>query len=97
ETGSLSELRHMTRTTLVVETEQPTDSLGRLDGVHDLSAEGGTTHFVVDSDAVDETIRALAPLGVRSLVAHPPTLEQILMRHYGDELGRDAAEPESIR
>jgi ABC-2 type transport system ATP-binding protein len=40
----------------------------------------------VDGDRVDETVRALAPLGVRSLVAHPPTLEQLLMRHYGDEL-----------
>jgi AcrR family transcriptional regulator len=33
---------------------------------------------------------ALAPLGVRSLVAHPPTLEQLLLRHYGDELAATA-------
>jgi ABC-2 type transport system ATP-binding protein len=30
-------------------------------------------------------VKGLAELGVRSLVAQPPTLEQLLLRHYGDE------------
>ena len=84
ETGSLSELRHMTRTTFVAELDQSAAALERLDGIHDLSAKDGTISFQVDGDRVDGVVRALAPLGVRSLVAHPPTLEQLLMRHYGD-------------
>jgi ABC-2 type transport system ATP-binding protein len=35
---------------------------------------------------MDEVVRALAPLGVRSLISHPPTLEELFLRHYQDEL-----------
>jgi ABC-2 type transport system ATP-binding protein len=45
--------------------------------------------FEVDSDRLAEVVAILAPLGVRSLVSHPPTLEELFMRHYQDgELGR---------
>ena len=47
-------------------------------------SEAGRTVFDVDGDRVSHVVSALAPLGVRSLTAHPPTLEQLLMRHYGD-------------
>jgi ABC-2 type transport system ATP-binding protein len=39
----------------------------------------------VDGEHIDAAVKRLAELGVRSLVAHPPTLEQLLLRHYGDE------------
>ncbi len=85
ETGSLRDLRHMTRTTVIADLGRPADGLGRLAGVHELTTdEDGQVRFQVDGDHVDEVVRALAPLGVRALVAHPPTLEQLLMRHYGD-------------
>ncbi|MDN6329650.1 MAG: ABC transporter ATP-binding protein [Dermabacteraceae bacterium] len=90
ETGSLSQLRHMTRTTFVAELDRGADSLAQLEGIHDLTTEDGTTSFQVDGDQVDGVVRALAPLGVRSLVAHPPTLEQLLMRHYGEDAETDA-------
>lgn len=85
ESGSLSELRHMTRTTVEVETREDAESLAGLMGVHDLRRDGGRTILEVDGDRVDDLMRQMAPLGVTSLVAHPPTLEQLLMRHYGDE------------
>ena len=94
ETGSLSQLRHMTRTTFVATTDRPADTLAGLPGVHDLHSEGAQVEFQVDGDRVDEVIRALGPLGVRALTAHPPTLESLLMRHYGDAV---AAEPETGR
>ncbi|EYT61989.1 ABC transporter ATP-binding protein [Dietzia sp. UCD-THP] len=84
ETGSLEELRHMTRTTMVARTDRPAGDLRRVEGVHDVEIDDDEVRFQVDGDRVDEAVRALAPLGVRSLVAHPPTLEQLLMRHYGD-------------
>lgn len=37
ETGSLSDLRHMTRTTMVARTDKPADGLSRFEGVHDLT------------------------------------------------------------
>ncbi|GAA4509740.1 ABC transporter ATP-binding protein [Brevibacterium yomogidense] len=84
ESGSLTDLRHMTRTTVEVETAQPADAIAQLDGVHSFRTEAGRTVFDVDGDRVSQVMSALAPLGVRSLIAHPPTLEQLLMRHYGD-------------
>jgi ABC-2 type transport system ATP-binding protein len=92
ESGSLAELRHLTRTTIVADTDRPANGLGSLPGVHGLAHDGDQVRFEVDGDHVDEAVSALAPLGVRSLVAHPPTLEQLLLRHYGDELS-EGAEP----
>ena len=86
ESGSLTELRHLTRTTMVVETAQPAAGLGDLAGVHNLSADDSRVRFDVDSHHVDEVVRHLSGLGVRSLVSHPPTLEELFLRHYGDEL-----------
>ncbi len=86
ESGTLAELRHLTRTTVVAELDHPADALARLPGVHGFETQDGSVSFEVDGERIDELVRTLAPLGVRSLVAHPPTLEQLLMRHYGDEL-----------
>ena len=86
ESGALRELRHMTRTTVVAETTESSEALTRVDGVHNISHESGQVRFDVDGEHIDAAVRALSQLGVRSLVAHPPTLEQLLMRHYGDEL-----------
>ena len=92
ESGSLRDLRHMTRTSIIVDTALPADDIARLPGVHDLHRVDGFVRLDVDGDQVDPVVRALAGLGVRSIVAHPPTLEQLLMRHYGEDRdARDAA------
>lgn len=84
ETGSLTELRHLTRTTMTVLTDRPTEQLAALPGVHDLRSHGEQVSFEVDGEHVGEVVRVLGELGVRGLTAHPPTLEQLLLRHYGD-------------
>lgn len=94
ESGSLSQMRHMTRTTLVVETVQASDQLADLPGVHELEIKDGATHLLVDSDRIDGVVKALAHVGVRSLVAHPPTLEQLLIRHYGQQYSADLQQVE---
>ncbi|MFF0811173.1 ATP-binding cassette domain-containing protein [Streptomyces albogriseolus] len=89
QSGTLGELRHLTRTTVEAETERPAADLARLPGVHDLRTVDETTgriHFTVDGAHVGAAVRALSDLGVRSLVSHPPTLEELMLRHYGDEL-----------
>lgn len=85
ESGTLDELRHLTRMTFVAHTSEPAHALADLPGVRDLEHVDGHVRFEVDGDRVGEAVQALAPLGVRSLSAHPPTLEQLLMRHYGDQ------------
>jgi ABC-2 type transport system ATP-binding protein len=86
ETGTLSELRHLTRTSISVETEQEPSDLAKLAGIHDLHVEDHRARFDVDTVHLDETIRQLAAYGVRSLTATPPTLEELFLRHYADEI-----------
>ncbi|MEV0396473.1 ABC transporter ATP-binding protein [Polymorphospora rubra] len=89
ESGSLADLRHLTRTSIVATVDQPVDALAELPGVHDLHVEAGQVRFDVDGGHLAQVVPALGGLGVRALTAHPPTLEQLLLRHYGDELRRD--------
>jgi len=85
ESGTLGELRHLTRTSIAVETAQPLTGIDTLPGVHDLVLEDHHARFDVDTAELDEVVRRLAPLGVRSLISTPPTLEEMFLRHYGDE------------
>jgi ABC-2 type transport system ATP-binding protein len=86
QSGSLTELRHLTRTSIVAETARPAEGLATLPGVHDVRAEDGRVRFDVDSDHLDGVLRHLTTLGVRSLTSAPPTLEELFLRHYGEEL-----------
>ncbi|MGI5151639.1 ATP-binding cassette domain-containing protein [Plantactinospora sp. CA-294935] len=91
ETGSLAELRHLTRTSVEAIVDRPADALAGLAGVHDLRAENGHVRFEVEGDHLAAVVRQLAELGVHGLTARPPTLEQLLLRHYDDRLGHNAA------
>jgi ABC-2 type transport system ATP-binding protein len=84
EVGTLDELRHLTRTSIVVETEQPPHGLAELEGVHDLQVDGHEARFSVETARLEGALEALTRLGVRSLVSRPPTLEELFLRHYGD-------------
>lgn len=86
QSGALRELQHLTRTTISVETREPADGLATIEGVHDLTVDDGRVTFDVDGDRLDAVVQRLGPLGVRSLTSHPPTLEELFLRHYGDEL-----------
>ena len=94
ESGTLAELRHLTRTSVAAELASAAPDLGSLAGVHDLVAEGQRVRFEVDTAALDDAIGVLHRAGVRTLTATPPTLEELFLRHYGDELQQEAdAEP----
>jgi ABC-2 type transport system ATP-binding protein len=86
ETGTLSELRHLTRTSISVETARQPADLARLPGIHALHVEDHRARFDVDTVHLDETVRQLSAYGVRSLTSTPPTLEELFLRHYGDEI-----------
>jgi ABC-2 type transport system ATP-binding protein len=93
ESGSMANLRHLTRTSIDVETMQPLAGLDGLAGVHGLQLDGDRARFEVDTAKLDDVLRLITPLGVRSLISRPPTLEELFLRHYGDELAREAVEP----
>jgi ABC-2 type transport system ATP-binding protein len=82
ETGTLAELRHLTRTSISAELASPPNGLAGLAGMHDLQVNGTRARFEVDSDKLDAVLRRLSAVGVRSLVSQPPTLEELFLRHY---------------
>jgi ABC-2 type transport system ATP-binding protein len=92
QSGTLGELRHLTRTTIEAETERPADGLDALPGVHDVRTEDGRVHFSVDGARLDAAVRLLSEHGVRSLISHPPTLEELMLRHYGVEANGTGAD-----
>jgi ABC-2 type transport system ATP-binding protein len=86
ESGTLAELRHLTRTSIAVDTLEPPTGLDALAGVHNLVVDDHRAMFDVDTADIDTAMRHLSTLGIRSLVSQPPTLEELFLRHYGDEL-----------
>ncbi|RLL67671.1 ABC transporter ATP-binding protein [Streptomyces sp. Z26] len=86
QSGTLGELRHLTRTTVEAETDRPVTGLEEIDGVHHVRRTDGRVHFAVDGPQLDRALRLLLDSGVRGLVSHPPTLEELMLRHYGDVL-----------
>ncbi len=82
ETGTLAELRHLTRTSISTELASPAPGLAELPGVHELIVDGTRVRCEVDADRLNDVLRELTRAGVRSLVSQPPTLEQLFMRHY---------------
>ena len=85
QTGTLQEMRHLTRTAIQAELAAPPDGLTALPGVHDVTIDGSEVRFSVDSEHLDVVVRRLGELGVKSLVSRPPTLEELFLRHYGDD------------
>jgi ABC-2 type transport system ATP-binding protein len=94
ESGTLSELRHLTRTSVSAELATPPTGLDRLDGVHDLVVEGNRAVFEVETERLGDALAALGRFGVRSLTSQPPTLEALFLRHYGDQPVQDTQEPQ---
>ncbi|MEU9485450.1 ABC transporter ATP-binding protein [Streptomyces decoyicus] len=91
ESGSLGELRHLTRTSVVAELAGPPNGLATLPGVHSLATQplrGSAGHRVrlqVDTGKLDAVLLSLGTSGVRSLTSTPPTLEELFLRHYQDD------------
>jgi ABC-2 type transport system ATP-binding protein len=89
ETGTLSELRHLTRTSISAELAGQPNGLTTLPGVHDLKVDGTKVRFDVDTKDLDQVLRQLTQVGVRSLTSQPPTLEELFLRHYADDLAKE--------
>lgn len=85
ESGTFIDLRHLTRTSITVDTLKPLTGLEKLSGVHSLSVEGTHAHFSVDAEKIDAVIKYLTQFGIQSLLSTPPTLDELFLRYYGDE------------
>ena len=82
DSGTLSELRHLTRTSVAAELARAPVGLAELPGVHDLHVDGHRVRCQVDAAGLDGLLAHLTPFGVLSLTSQPPTLEDLFLRHY---------------
>jgi ABC-2 type transport system ATP-binding protein len=87
ETGTIADLRHLTRTSVDAVLARPSTDLASLEGVHGLQVQGDRVRFDVDSTHLDAAISRLSGAGIRTMSCHPPTLEELFLRHYGDQAG----------
>src|SRR5918996_6414748 len=85
QSGTLIEMRHLTRTTIEAHTATAVTGMDALAGVHDIETGDGRVRFTVDGEHLDAAVRHLSGFGIRALTSHPPTLEELMLRHY--ELG----------
>jgi ABC-2 type transport system ATP-binding protein len=84
ETGTLAEMRHLTRNFVDAELAGPVSLYG-LPGVHDLVVQGTRLRCEVDHAALNDVLARLTTAGVRSLTCRPPTLEELFLRHYSSQ------------
>lgn len=84
--GTLDELRHLTRTTISAELGSLPTDVAAVEWIHAARTDDHRITFEVDSNRLDDAMALLTSHGLRSLTAHPPTLEELFMRQYGDQL-----------
>ena len=82
ETGTLSELRHLTRITLLIETKQHIPSLREVKGVYDIEKQDQALSFQVDREELGSVLKYVSQYEVTKLESAPPKLEDLFMRHY---------------
>ncbi|MRX43145.1 ABC transporter ATP-binding protein [Agromyces kandeliae] len=94
ETGTLADLRHLTRSSVAFAHVPGQESaVESLDGAHDVVVSAGRVQFTADSDRVAALLPELGRLGVEGLTVAPPSLEELFLRHYGDDPAMADAPP----
>ncbi|NLN04340.1 MAG: ABC transporter ATP-binding protein [Clostridiaceae bacterium] len=81
ESGSLKELRHLTRTDIYVETRQELTGLESLDGVLGVSKKDEGYLVQIESESIGNVMESLAKFEIVLLESTPITLEELFMRH----------------
>lgn len=82
ETGTLDELRHLTRTKILIETEEDVTQLSTLQGVSDFSQSNNQATFTVDKKDLNHVFSKATQLNIKNVESKPPTLEELFIHHY---------------
>ena len=86
ETGTLADLRHLSRSSIRAELATPPNGLASMSGVHAVEVQGNRVRFEVDNSELEHALKQLTSIGIRSLVCQPPTLEELFLRHYSESV-----------
>jgi ABC-2 type transport system ATP-binding protein len=85
DSGTLDDMRHLTRNKVSLETAAPLGGLEALPGVHNVElsgAVGNAVTFDMDNAQTASILAFLADKNVQHFTSTPPTLEELFMSHY---------------
>lgn len=82
ETGTLDELRHLTRSIITLVTDKDVASMANVAGVYDFKQQEGQATFAADNKQINDILIEATKLGVKKFESVPPTLEELFIRHY---------------
>ncbi|WAA10996.1 ABC transporter ATP-binding protein [Fervidibacillus albus] len=82
EEGTLTDMRHLTRTNIIVQTKQPLEGIRDMKGIHQVEEKDGQWRFQVDGTELDAVIRHISQFGIVRFESLPPTLEDLFMGYY---------------
>ncbi|MFJ6077467.1 ATP-binding cassette domain-containing protein [Pseudarthrobacter sp. NPDC092419] len=85
ESGTLAELRHLTRTRFRIIASTPAEAISSWQGVYDLRTDGDAVEFDADPAHLGHVMESLAAAGITGITAAPPSLEELFLRHYGQQ------------
>ena len=92
-----TELRRLTRTEVVLQRGNERAQLSALPGVADVQTVGGRIRLTVEGEKLAACCRR-CPRSTCRADHRPPSLEELFLRHYGDELAAaEAAEGATAR
>ncbi|WP_268912929.1 ATP-binding cassette domain-containing protein [Lentilactobacillus sp. SPB1-3] len=94
ETGTLDDMRHLTRTQITVTTKENIDDLDENPAVQNLSQSpqiANKVTFAVDSDNIETIMQYLTTKGILALQSTPPTLEDLFLRYYKQSSDQDSS------
>lgn len=87
ESGTLGELRHLMNITMTVDTQRPIERPELIKGISGIVRRPNGLSFQVDSSELSNVMSELSAYGITKLESAPPTLEDLFMRHYGENGG----------
>lgn len=87
ESGTLAELRHLTRTQVSVVLKKDAEGLNGLTGIHEMRRQGERVTFSLDNEAMGPVMAHLTALEPVGLTVNPPSLEDLFLSHYKTEDG----------
>jgi len=88
ETGSLDDMRKLSRTNVTVQTVGDLSQLQSDQAVHGFTPDAKIANkasFAVDSEQLGAVMSTLSTMGIVSLQSTPPTLEDLFLRYYNQE------------
>jgi ABC-2 type transport system ATP-binding protein len=83
DTGTLDQLRHLTRTSVTADVAVVPAGLDRLPGVHAVEVTDHRVSVQVEPAGLAPLLQSLTAAGLYTLTSHPPSLEELFLRHYG--------------